>query len=297
MYSELTTQIVFFYPTDTILDRLKMYSQYVSRTNESDESFITDDELDLIKVEAGKALLRIFQEAVKLSKGITDSFFEDQAYGTYGNCYGFRLNNYHGHNPNILPIIDRNIERLWTSMILASWYLISKNEALYKKELMEQSLFFIAYNNSLTELYKPYIGSVTPDITVVDAEVDDESGELITDDTPTPTEMTDPLYFDTYGDFPTTGVVDTTYVDKSAGVQYYWNGTAYVPFVAQNKTFTVDFEDTDTVTVEHNLNKTMPTVVMTDADGDDWEVDYEPIDANNGVVSWEGNKTGTLYLS
>lgn len=38
------------------------------------------------------------------------------------------------------------------------------------------------------------------------------------------------LWYDTFGDFPVTGVVDTLYVDKATPSLYYWDGAAYVSF-------------------------------------------------------------------
>jgi len=314
MYKEMTTEIIFFYPLETIKDRLKMYSQYTARSKDaSEEFFMTEDEEDLIKVEADNAIAEAFQVAYKLSKGITDSILSDRtlyvsAVGggtsndnlvnptTYDNVYGFRVNNYRGHNPNIIPVIDKNIETYWINRILTSWFAMTSNADMFKVEASKVAGLFTAYNNSLTELYKPYIGSVTPVYSTEEVEVDDETGE-VTEETTTTTTMNDPLYYDTYADFPSSGTTDTTYIDKQYGRSYIWNGTYYVLLGSQTATYSVDFENVNTVVIEHNLNKYMPTVLMTDADGNDWEVDYEPVDVNNGVASWEGLKTGTLYLS
>ena len=301
MYKVASTQIFFFYPLETIMDRIKMYSQYSERHNDSDaEQFVTDDEQDLIIVEAEKALSRIFQVAVKLSKGIADSLWANRDFSitgvNYGSSFLFRLNNYQGYNPNVLPIVDSCIEKLWTNMVLAKWFLLKGKNDLYKSEMMDQGNLLVAYNNSLTELYKPFIASVTPDYSLIEVEVDDDTNEVI-EETATTTTMTDPLYYDTFASFPESGATDTTYVDKSTGTQYYWNGTAYAAFNAPVQSYSVEFEAVSAVVVEHNLNKMRPNVVMTDSDGNDWEVDYEPIDANSGTVEWEGNKTGTLYFS
>jgi len=36
------------------------------------------------------------------------------------------------------------------------------------------------------------------------------------------------LYYDTFDDFPVTGLVDRTYVDKAESTFYIWNGSLYV---------------------------------------------------------------------
>ncbi len=300
MYKELSTQIIFFYQTETIMDRLKMYTQTMTRFLEG-ENHITDDELDLVVVEAEKAINQIFNVAYKLSKGIQNSIFVNSEFAiggvNYGDCFGFKLVNYHGHNENIVQVVDSLIEKYLVSIISLTWFTLIGKGDLVKLESQNQNDIAVSYNNSLTELYKPKIDDVTPVFTIADAEVDDDTGELVESETTTTTEMTDPVYYDTFSDFPETGVANITYVDKSAGAQYYWNGTQYLPFSGSNRTYSVEFEDVDEVTVTHNLNKIMPTVIMTDTDGNDWEVDYEPTDENSGVVSWENNKSGTLYLS
>ncbi len=300
MYKELSTQIIFFYQTETIMDRLKMYTQTMTRFLEG-ENHITDDELDLVVVEAEKAINQIFNVAYKLSKGIQNSIFVNSEFAiggvNYGDCFGFKLVNYHGHNDNIVQVVDSLIEKYLVSIISLTWFTLIGKGDLVKLESQNQNDIAVSYNNSLTELYKPKIDDVTPVFTIADAEVDDDTGELVESETTTTTEMTDPVYYDTFSDFPETGVANITYVDNSAGAQYYWNGTQYLPFSGSNRTYSVEFEDVDEVTVTHNLNKIMPTVIMTDTDGNDWDVDYEPTDANSGIVSWENNKSGTLYLS
>lgn len=303
MYRELSTQIIFYYPVDLIMDRIKMYSQYQTRTTEgTEENFVTDDELDLLLVEAEKAVSTIFQTSVKLSKGIENSLMLNRSLSigieNMGNVYGFRLNNYHGFNPNILPIVDSNIQMYWTALIMAKWFALTNKPDLFKQETASLPVLYISYNNSLTELYKPFIGSVMPIMTTEEIVVDDETGEVVsTEEVITPTEMQDPLHFNTFGDFPETGVSSLVYSDDTAGVLYYWSGTTYLPYSNSSRTFSIEFEDTDTVVVEHNLGNIRPDVKMTDADDNDWEVDYEAVDTNNGIVTWEGNKTGTLYFS
>ena len=301
MYKELSTRIYFWYQTDTIMDRLKMYTQTLTKYLPEDNTHITDDELDLVIIEAEKAINYIFNVAYKLSKTIQNSQMINTPFAlegvNYGNVFGFKLINYHGQNDNIVQVVDSNIEKYLISLIAEKWFILTGKADLAKLEQQNQVNLFISYNNSLTELYKPRIDDVTPVFTVADAEVDDDTGELIEDTTTTTTEMTDPVYYDTFTDFPETGVSNITYVDSSAGAQYYWNGTQYLPFSGSNRTFSVEFEDVNEVVVTHNLNKLMPNVSMTDTDGNDWEVDYEPTDENSGVVRWENNKSGTLYLS
>jgi len=296
MYKELSTRIYFWYQTDTILDRLKMYTQTLTKYLPEDNTHITDDELDLIIIEAEKAINQIFNIAYKLSKTIQNSQMINTPFALegveYGNVFGFKLINYHGQNDNIVQVVDSNIEKYLISLIAEKWFILTEKADLAKLEQQNQLNLFIAYNNSLTELYKPKIDDVTPVFTVADAEVDDDTGELIEDTTTTTTEMTDPVYLDS---LPDTGVANITYVVD--GAMYYWNGTTFIPIATSNRTFSVEFEDVNEVVVTHNLNKLMPTVVMTDTDGNDWEVDYESTDENSGVVSWENNKSGTLYLS
>jgi len=301
MFAELTSEIIFYYPIETLLDRLKMYSQYQTRTADVDEeNFITNDELDLVKIESDKAIGQIFQIAMKLSKRIVGSVLSDSTLTigteTKTGLYGFRLVNFHGYNPNILPVIDSNIEKLWTALALSTWFTLNNKPDLSALHQNSVGFLRVSYNNSLNELYKPYIGSVTPNYSTVEVTVDDETNEVTTP-TVTVVEMNDPLYFDTYSDFPETGAENLTYIDKSTGNQYLWSGTAYVKMNASVSTFSQEFEDVNEVVVTHNLNNLAPDVKMTDSDGNDWDVDYDPIDENSGTVSWENNKTGTIYLS
>lgn len=338
MYKTIGDQILFIYKTETVIDRLKMYSGYPVRSMTEDpkapinkeELFITGDELTLIYAECDKAISRIFQIAYKLSKNIPDSLLKNRSIqlnltneiavappaGSEVDsippvistivCYGFRLANKLGYNTNLLPMIDSLIEDLFTSLVMIKWFTITRQGDLMKAEMQNTQTLTVEFNNSLTELYKPYIPyySIIPEYTQEVITYDPET-ETITDTVTGETGYTPPtvgstaevLYYTAASLFPTIGTADIIYVDRTAKLMYSWNGTAYELYTATVGTFEQEFYDTDYVIVEHNLGKYMPTIQMVDSDGDEWDIDIEPVSVNITICQWVGNKTGTLYFS
>lgn len=166
MVFETSTQTIFYYPVTSIIDRLKMYSQYPARTatTEGDvrELILTDDETTLIHAEAKTAIAKIFQKAAKLSGKAAGSLMQNALLDTHPPnpaiaVYGFKLVNNLAYDPNIVTMADSCIEEYFTSLILASWFMITKQNELAKNELAKHPSLQTAYNNSLTQLYKPII--------------------------------------------------------------------------------------------------------------------------------------------
>lgn len=334
MYKTIGDQILFIYKTETIVDRLKMYSGYpvrsmveTDKTPKPEELLITSDELTLIYAECDRAISRIFQIAYKLSKNIEDSLLKnrsvqlnlinEEATAPSGEIdsppvvstvvvYGFRLANKLGYNKNLLPMIDAHIENLFISLVMCKWFAITRQLDLLKLETQNTLQLTVEFNNSLTELYKPRLEyyQILPEYTQEVITFDPDT-ETITNTetgesgyTPPPTGSTaEVLYFVSSSLFPAVGTADIIYVDRTAKLMYSWNGTEYELYNATVGTFEQSFFDTDYVIVEHNLGKYMPTVQMIDSDGDEWDIDTEPIDVNTTICQWIGNKTGILYFS
>ena len=337
MYKTIGDQILFIYKTETVVDRLKMYSAYPVRPMVESEKnpvnreqlLLTDDELVLIYAECDRAISRIFQIAYKLSKGIIDGLIKNRSIqisvseetapgGTLPEVdgpplpqvtnitgYGFRLANKLAYNDNLLPMIDTLIEDLFISMVMYKWFVITRQE-LAKDEQQHSAQLAIEFNNSLTELYKPLIQyfNIIPEFTQEVITYDPETEEITDTVTgeggyvpPTTEVVSEVLYFASSASFPLVGTPDIIYVDRTSKLMYSWNGTAYELYSATVGTFEQTFFDVDYIIVEHNLGKYMPTVQMIDSEGDEWDIDTEPVSVNITICQWIGNKTGTLYFS
>lgn len=336
MYRTIGQQILFIYKTEDIIDRLKMYSGYpvrsVVETEKTpvnrEELLLTNDDLTLIYSECDRAITHIFQVAYKLSKNIPDSLLKKRTITlaltevssevdpTLGDSiptaaetltvYGFRIANKLGYNLNLLPLVDTAIEELLVSMVMTKWFTITRQFDFVKLEQGNYPGLVVQYNNALTEFYKPLIQyfNILPEYQQEIITVDPETG-TITDTTtgesgytpPTQIITNEVLYYASASLFPAIGVADLIYVDRTAKLMYSWNGVAYVLYTSPAGSFQQSFYDTDYIIVEHGLGKYMPTVQMIDNEGDEWDIDTEPVDINITICQWVGNKTGTLYFS
>ena len=294
--------IEFSYRTTDLLDRVQMYTQYPVRTmeNKSDEFMVTDDETTLVYAELDQAFSEVFQTAYKLSYGVVDSLYLNTSvvFGTETYTgYGFKLIDRRGYNANLIPMVDQYIQRLVVAHVNANWYRLTGNK-LFEAEQMIIADLTMKYTASLMELYKPKLDytEITPQVVDVVISVDPDT-DVVTEETDSTIDDTvnEIVYKDTYSEFPSPGVEDIMYIARDTGVQYYWNGTAYVAYNVTTTYYSVDITAQTSLTFTHNLNKLMLHVIITDGDGVEWEVDYTPIDANSGTATWTNLRTGTLY--
>lgn len=298
-----------------------------------EELIMTGDELTLIYSECDRTIAKIFQVAYKLSKNILDSLLKNRTIqlnvtdetttgGDLGagndssippavvtmTVYGFRLANKMGYNTNLLPMIDSLIEELLVSQVVTKWFMITRQMDFVKLEQANTDTLFIQYNNALTELYKPLLPyfSILPEYTQEEISVDPDTEEITIVDPgedgytpPTVGNTAEVLYFTSSALFPLVGTEDIIYVDRSTKLMYSWDNatSAYILYNATVGTYSEPFFDVSYVIVEHNLGKYMPTVQMIDSNGDEFDIDTEPVSVNITICQWVGNKTGTLYFS
>lgn len=335
MYTKIGSQILFYYKVETIVDRLQMYSAYPVRSLvetekqpiNKQELIILADDTTLIYSESDRAIAKIYNLGYKLSKAIPDSLLkrrdiaisivdetlpdpppitDNPVTPTPVMVYGFRIGNKMAYTEGLIPMLDTFIEEMLISNILVKWYTSTRQSDLLKIELSTLADLQRNYINSLTELYKPLIPyyTILPEYQQEIITVNSETDEIISTETgetgyepPTVTQQAEVLYYPSYSNFPLTGNLDIIYVDRTAKQMYLWNGTTYELYTATAGTFSLPFYDVSYVIVEHGLGKYMPTVQMIDAEGEEWEIDTEPVDINIMICQWNGNKTGTLYFS
>lgn len=298
-----------------------------------EELLITGDEQTLVYSECEKSIAKIFQVAYKLSKNIPDSLLKNRTIqlnvtddtapaGDLGSdllvpppavvtmtVYGFRLANKMGYNANLLPMIDTLIEELFVSQVLIKWFAITRQPDLFNTEQANVNTLYVQYNNALTELYKPLIQyfNIYPEYTQEVITFDPETEVIAIVDPgngdgyvpPTVGNTAEVLYFTSNSLFPLVGTEDIIYVDRTSKLMYSWDTAtgAYTLYNSASGTFEQAFFDVSYVIVEHSLGKYMPTVQMIDSDGDEWDIDTEPVSVNITICQWVGNKTGTLYFS
>ena len=202
MYTVTDLTILFYIKTADLIDRLKMYSGSTVRPlveNEKtniklEELVLTDDETKLILAESDRAITKIFQIAYKLSRNLTGVVLKNTSItiDTVATpVYGFYVHNKKGYNPNLLPLIDTNIEDLLISMILIKWYTITRQFDLLKQAQVDYPSLVMNYAKSLNELYKPkFLGAELVPITDITVIVHDPITDTTTDvETVNPDEM------------------------------------------------------------------------------------------------------------
>ena len=332
MYKIIGQQILFIYETSLVVDRLQMYTQYPVRSVASTEKapvdkqelIITNDELVLIYSECDRAIEHVFQIAYKLSFDVPNALLKNKALQISINeeaeegtpegdsivpatnmvVYGFRILNKNAYNKNLLPMVDTAIEEIFITSVLLNWFTITRQFDFVKVFDSKLRELKVQYNNALGEFYKPLILSsdITPVFTQEVIEVDEE-GEITVDDsvssggTTVPAQTNEVYYYNNITDRPAVGTVDIIYVDRSTKQMYSWSGTEYVLYSFGDATFEYEFFDTAAVIVSHNLGVYLPLVQMVDYEGNEWEIDVQPMTINTTLCQWNGNKTGKLYFS
>lgn len=189
MYAVTTPTILFYYKTVDLIDRLKMYSGMPMRSMVDNEKnpvkieslFITDDDTTFIYAECNRAIAKIFQGAHRIAHSLIDSLLQNESIvinTVSTNVYGFYILNKAAYNPNLVPMVDTAIEDLLVSMVLSEWFTITRQYDFLKIEQEKQPGLQIAYNNLLTEFYKPKVESldVLPVFTNETITVDPETG-------------------------------------------------------------------------------------------------------------------------
>lgn len=271
--------------------------------------YVTSDESEWFFRECDKATTVAYELCHKLStnlvKGIVlkesgfnpdnDSVPNDPL---FAYLYGFYVKNLLGHYDHSLNIIDVYIERLIIAQIVREWWLKCALADQYKVASAEVSLYTSQLSNAMYSLYKPTI-TLSPSWATTDVTIDTETEEEtdVTTDATVPSTEQEILYFDYFAEFPETGVVDVVYVDRSTNTMYDWSGTAYEVYGGEDGEYEVNYYDTDTLSVVHNLGKMSPHVEGTDGDGNTFEVIWTPTDVNSGIATWNTVGSGILRFN
>ena len=331
MFIEYEDKILFYYPVTELWDKLLMHSAMVARTikiaegDSSDKYLITSDETTFFNKEVTKAITIAFEVVHKLSTGLTKGIFYNEKILVPTNVneseevvvppsggkglvitqlsdftnYGFYVVNLHGHYKHSLNVISNLIETFLIDSILKEWWLKCGMLDQYKVSVSDVQQHYAMLNNACYSLYKPLVEFPTS-WTVNDVTIDEDGTETNTDTGETiivTTPVQEVLYFDTFSEFPATGVVDIIYVDRSTNTMYDWSGTAYETYGGIEGEYEVNYVATDSLVVIHNLGKMQPNVTATDSDGNSFDVIWTPESVNQGTASWNTVGSGILRFN
>ena len=320
MIHKTSATILFYYKVTDLWDKVQQHTGMVAKFQpEPEKVAVTSDDSDFFHREITKGITKAYELCHKLSTNLSKSLLynenfnivatgaetnddppETDAIPVLVSVYGFYVKNILGHYDHALYVIDSYIEKLTIDYFLQAWWLKCGLVDFWKASTGDISLHILDLNNAMYALYKPTI-TLTPAWQAQDVSVDLETGEETdntTDTTTTVTTSEDEVeYYDTLAEFPATGDEDIIYVDRSTNLMYSWNGTAYEVYSGETGEYEVNYYDTDSLVVIHNLGKMSPHIEGTDGDGETFDVIWTPIDVNSGTASWNTSGSGVLRFN
>lgn len=322
---EYTSTILFYYSTNSLVDKARMHSGMVARMINAEgvkpELYtITADETTWFQREMSKIIRNTYDLFHKLSTHLNEGIIVNYNVAAVPEepttltapatdsgvpslyVYGFWIKNLEGHYKHSLQVIDGYVEAYIVNALMTAWWLKCGVAEQYKITAGETAIQRQMINNSLYSIYKPKITSVTPvwSVSEVTIETDTSVETVITTSTSTSTtESTanEVLYYDSYSLFPETGTEDTIYVDRSTGAMYIWQDDAYVLNTPADEEYSTLFYDSNYVVVTHNLGIYSPNVTTYDSDGNAFESIYSPIDVNSGICQWNIACSGKIICN
>ncbi len=159
MYTRENGEIKFSYEIEKMFNSISLRTSYKAKsvkddTGESqlDDIALSQDEKDIMKEFLADGVYEIFTKLFKITEGVSESIFFDTG---IPKSYGGSIKDNEAFNVNLLPAIDKKIERALRYFVLSDWYSsvslkndAEENYAKYRRTAIEM-------NNLTFQLRKP----------------------------------------------------------------------------------------------------------------------------------------------